>query len=364
MRARAVIALLAGTTMAGAGAIAAPTAFAAPAKPSGPEQHVIVLLRDQHPESPALAGSVARRAAAVRSDQAPLQRSISRLGGSTTHAFTTLNAVAATLPTTSVATFGADPAVADVVPDLVWKAPRPAHESAQAGTSSQAAGSQQVCPSSPAHPLLEPEALQLTHTNSDSPTELDRPLARLRRPWGQGRLHRRRHRPEQPRLHPRRRQPRLLRLPGLQRFRHGRADVGCRGAPRRRHDRLAGQPDVRPVGLREPGAPAARRAATSRSRASRPARAWSASRCPNACCLTDSTIIQAIEWAVSHDHVNVLNESFGSNPYPDTADRPGHAGRPGRGRRRRHGHGQQRRRGPVQQPRYGRRPTRGDRCRG
>ena len=219
MRARAVIALLAGTTMAGAGAIAAPTAFAAPAKPSGPEQHVIVLLRDQHPESPALAGSVARRAAAVRSDQAPLQRSISRLGGSTTHAFTTLNAVAATLPTTSVATLRADPAVADVVPDLVWKAPRPAHESAQAGTSSQAAGSQQVCPSNPAHPLLEPEALQLTHTNSDSPTRTTARSLGYRRRGREGRLHRRRHRRQQPRLHPRRRQPRLRRLPGLLRRR-------------------------------------------------------------------------------------------------------------------------------------------------
>ena len=36
----------------------------------------------------------------------------------------------------------------------------------------------------------------------------------------------------------------------------------------------------------------------------------------------NSTIIQGVQWAVMHDHVNILNESIGGNPLPNTEDDP------------------------------------------
>ena len=122
-----------------------------------------------------------------------------------------------------------NPDVAAVLPDSVIKeqAATPSGKAASAADTTAPAG---VCPA-PGKTMLEPEALADTHTDSDDPN------AKTARSLGfdgcgrEGRLHRRRHRHQQPGLHPGQRPARLRRLPGLHRRRSERDHQWWRGVP-------------------------------------------------------------------------------------------------------------------------------------
>lgn len=138
---------------------------------SGPRRDVIVLLRDQHPEAPAAAGTAGVRRQRVQADQAPLQRQVQSAGGVLGHSYTTLNGFAASVPTGDLAALRSDPAVAAVVPDLPLIRPsvHPDNTTPAPGTS-PAPTPAGACPTDPAKPRLEPQALEVTHTNSDDPS--------------------------------------------------------------------------------------------------------------------------------------------------------------------------------------------------
>ena len=138
-------------------------AEAAPApSASGPTQHVIVLLKNQHSELPATAADAGRRAQVTNSDQAPLVARAKSHGGKDFRQLHVANAFATAVPAAEAAALAADPSVAAVVPDKLIKAP-----SLDRDKPSKAAPgpvSNLVCPTDPSKPLLEPEALDLTHT--------------------------------------------------------------------------------------------------------------------------------------------------------------------------------------------------------
>jgi hypothetical protein len=139
---------------------------------------VIVVLKAQHHGKLATAASVKARAAAQRRERAPVIARISGAGGAVTRQYTTLDGFVATVSPATQAALQADPSVAAVIPDSTVSVP--ATGSGQVGANPMSPVSPNpgnpstpyttVCPSDPAKPLLEPEALQTMHVAYTDPT--------------------------------------------------------------------------------------------------------------------------------------------------------------------------------------------------
>jgi hypothetical protein len=128
---------------------------------------VIVLMRAQHPElKPKIQAS--QRQQAVDADQAGVVADLRDHGATHIQQLDTVSAVAATVSQGEIDRIAANPQVAAVVPDRVI--PRPdLPGSVPAGPTRAGSAGAQLCPADPAKPLLEPEALGLTHTASPDP---------------------------------------------------------------------------------------------------------------------------------------------------------------------------------------------------
>ncbi len=128
---------------------------------------VIVLLRNQHPEAPGLAGAQAQRAAVLSGDQSRLVSELAAVRAPRVKRFSFVNAIAATVSTAEAQRLAGNPAVAAVVPDSLVRGPSPA-AAAAAGAGGRAAAptaAPGVCPTDPAKPLLEPEALPVMNVD-------------------------------------------------------------------------------------------------------------------------------------------------------------------------------------------------------
>jgi hypothetical protein len=131
-----------------------------------PAQDVIVVLRNQHTDLSIAKGQRSPRIDAAQRDQAPAMASAKRVGMTNLRGFKTINGFAGKATPAQAAQLAADPAVQGVFPDLqITKGPRAGREAGpKAGGVKAAAASTDICPSDPAKPLLEPEALQVTNT--------------------------------------------------------------------------------------------------------------------------------------------------------------------------------------------------------
>src|SRR4051794_37800742 len=135
------------------------------------KQRVIVILRDQHRGRPATASSLDERRRLQAHDRRPLVAQISRAGGSVTRQFQTLNGFAATVTRAERSRLAADPAVGKVLPDQVVTLPWAGDGAgAAASVGNPSTPLSTVCPSNASKPLLEPEALQTMHVAFQDPS--------------------------------------------------------------------------------------------------------------------------------------------------------------------------------------------------
>lgn len=146
--------------------VAGPAAAAQPAAAGGTEpQPVIVLLKDQLPGAPPTKGDSSTRRSRAQSAQDTVLGRLAGAKPTKVKHFTLGNAFAATVTADQAAALAADPAVASVSPDREVTLPEsttPTAPAAGGATTQSTPGLTapgQVCPTDPSHPLLEPEAL-------------------------------------------------------------------------------------------------------------------------------------------------------------------------------------------------------------
>jgi len=283
---------------------------------AGPTSRSIVILRNQHPEAPARPATAGSRASTVAADQQAIRGELSMLH-SAPRSLHTVNAIAASISQPEAERLAANPAVLAVVADRVVQTP--AAEPAAAAATDAAAPTptdpQQVCPSNPAAPLLEPEALQLTNTEFQ-PGD-GHPAAHglvdgtgVRVAFIADGLD--------------------INNPDLTRAGHsivfdyqdftGDGVNGKTGGGEAFGDAasIAAQGNqtydlsqfVNPAHPLPPGC-------TIRIRGMAPGASLASLKVFGLGGAFASTIVQAIDWAIERDHVDVINESFGGNPFPD-----------------------------------------------
>jgi hypothetical protein len=291
----------------------------------------IIIFRNQLSGTPARGADAKLRAQAAAASQRGVMTELTRLHAAHRTSYHIINAISATISAPEATRLRANPAIAAVVPDAVRQfaslgdgpgpgvPPRAAVRHAPAGHAARhgslgPAASQQTCPSNPAQPLIEPEAR--TVMNVPAAQQIADGSGIKVGIIADG-------------IDPD--NPDLIRTNGqhvifdYQDFsgygtgaptdgREAFLDAGTIAAQGNQTYDLSGF--VNPAHPLPPGctikivgiAPGASLAVLNVA--------------GSAAGFFNSQIIQAIQWAVLHDHVNVLNESIGGNPLPNTEDDP------------------------------------------
>jgi subtilisin family serine protease len=282
-------------------------------------QRSIIVFKDQLGGLPAAGSTINSRVSKAKAEQAPILSELGQVHAKNVMGFHIVNAIAATISPAEVSRLQANPAVSEVVSDAQRSfaslgSAGAASAGAASGNAARASATQQICPANPAQPLIEPEARQVMNVDAaDQIVDgsgvkvaiiadgIDPNNADLIRANGQHVIF------------------------DYQDFsgfgvgaptdgREAFLDAGTIASQGNQTYDLSGF--VNPAHPLPAGC-------TIKIKGVAPGASLAVLNVagPNAG-FFNSQIIQAIEWAVLQDHVNVLNESIGGNPIPNTNNDP------------------------------------------
>src|SRR5215469_4435128 len=133
----------------------------------------IIILRNQLSAHPAARATTKYRMRAASEAQAGVMAELSQVRATHVYSFTIIDAIAATISPAEAARLRANPAVQAVVPDAYRRlmplsaAPGPISLGrVRQRITGAAASVQQICPSDPGVPIVEPEARQVLNVNA------------------------------------------------------------------------------------------------------------------------------------------------------------------------------------------------------